>query len=322
MSEINLSKLSAGDLVKLARRLEQEQVDRLEQTRAELRERRTKEAEATGGAGQRSIPGTSKSWDAESLSAWLDEHPSQARYLQRFQYFGSSDDRNFELFKAVHRSVKRSWGGVELLSCIVGGMFCLNLAVRTRPKRLWLLDRNPLQLLLFELVKRVVLQGGDRHDFMRRLREGDYETRSSWERQLQQGLRTKLQIDDGAIPAQDLRGISRRPLERSWRYALNRFDRLKELLEHTPQQIWFEELQNEAFVDLLLDQPKHWLFLSNVWDLPVRLNDAALEGWVQGCGLEEGDTILSYSRPFRARIWSRIAATGGREFEGRNGPES
>ena len=178
MSEIDLSGLSPDDLLKLTERIEQEQVERLEQARAELRERWTKEAEAAGfrSAGQRSISGTSKSWDAESLSAWLDEHPGQARYLQRFLYFGSSDDRNFELFKALHRSVKRSWGGVELLSCIVGGMFCLNLAVRMRPKRLWLLDRNPLQLLLFELVKRVVLQSGDRHDFMRRLREGDYET--------------------------------------------------------------------------------------------------------------------------------------------------
>ncbi len=252
---------------------------------------------ATSGTGQR--------WDAESLSAWLDEHPGRGRYLQRFLYFGSSDDREFEPFKVLHRSVKRSWGGVELLSCIVGGMFCLNLAVRLRPRRLWLFDRNPLQLLLFELVKRVVLESRDRHDFIRRLREGDYETKSSWERQLQQGLRTKLQIDDGAIPAQGLRGTSRRPLERSWRYALNRFDRLKDLLQHTPQQLWFEELQNEAFVDLLLDPPKHWLFLSNVWELPARLNDALLEEWVPGYGLEESDTILSYSRPFRVRVRSR-----------------
>ena len=48
MSEINLSKLSAGDLVKLAGRLEEEQVERRERARAELRERWTKEAEAAG----------------------------------------------------------------------------------------------------------------------------------------------------------------------------------------------------------------------------------------------------------------------------------
>ena len=243
-------------------------------------------------------------WDAESHAGWLDEHPGQAKYLERFLYFGSSDDREFELFKLLNRSVKRSWGGVDLLSCIVGGMFCLNLAVEVRPRRLWLFDRNPLQLLLFALVKRAILLSGDRHDFMRRLREGDYEAKSHWERKLQQGLRKKLQIDEGAVPEPVLRGTSRRPLERSWRYALNRFDRLKDLLEHTPQQIWFEELHSEAFVDLLLDPPKHWLFLSNVWELPARLNDAVLEEWVPGHGLNEDDTILTYSRPFRVRIRS------------------
>ena len=48
MSEIDLSKLSAGDLVKLAGRLEEEQVERWERARAELRERWAKEAEAAG----------------------------------------------------------------------------------------------------------------------------------------------------------------------------------------------------------------------------------------------------------------------------------
>ncbi len=111
----------------------------------------------------------------------------------------------------------------------------------------------------------------------------------------------ELRLYDGQV----LRGTSRRPLERSWRYALNRFDRLKHLLEHTPQQIWFEELQSPAFVDLLLDQPKHWLYLSNVWDLPARLNDTLLAEWLPGYGLKQDDTILTYSRPFRVRIRSR-----------------
>ncbi len=93
--------------------------------------------------GHPATSGTLQRWDAASLSAWLDEHPGRGRYLQRFLYFGSSDDREFELFKALHQSVKRSWGGVELLSSIVGGMFCLNLAVRLRPRRLWLLDPGP-----------------------------------------------------------------------------------------------------------------------------------------------------------------------------------
>ncbi len=246
-----------------------------------------------------------RDWDAESLSAWLSEHPGQARYLERFLYFGSSDDREFELFKALHRSVKRSWGGVDLLTSVVGGMFCLNLAVTLRPARIWLVDRNPLQLLLFELVKRAVLVSHDRDDFMRRLRHADYAAESSWERRLQDAFQAKVQMDEGAGPRQHPRGTNRRPLERSWRYALNRFDRLKQLLEHTPQRLWFEEVQNEDFVDLLLRQSQHWIYLSNVWELPARLKEAQLEEWVPGYGLEESDTILSYSRPFRVRIWSR-----------------
>ncbi len=48
MSEIDLSKLSPVDLVELAGRLEEEQVERRDRVRAELRERWTKEAEAAG----------------------------------------------------------------------------------------------------------------------------------------------------------------------------------------------------------------------------------------------------------------------------------
>ena len=102
-----------------------------------------------------------------------------------------------------------------------------------------------------------------------------------------------------------LRGISRRPLERTWRYPLNRFDRLKATLESTPQELWFEDVGNERFVDALLDEPRHWLFLSNIWELPERLRDATLEEWVPGYDLEETDTILTYSRPFRVRLRSR-----------------
>jgi len=245
-----------------------------------------------------------RGWDAESLSAWLSEHPGQAQYLERFLYLGGSDDREFELFKALHRSVKSSWGGVDLLTCVVGGMFCLNLAVRLRPGRIWLIDRNPLQLLLFELVKRAVLLSRDRNDFMRRLREEDYEAESQWEQHLRDSLSAKVRQDEGTPSDQPLRGVSRRPLARTWRYALNRFDRLKATLEQTPQQVFFEDIQNDPFIDLLLRQPHHWVFLSNVWNLPERLSDETLEEWVPGYGLESTDTILTYSRPFRVRIRS------------------
>ena len=241
-------------------------------------------------------------WLADSLSAWLGEHPEQGRYLQRFVYFGSSDDREFELFKALHRSVKRSWGELDLFTSVTGGLFWLNLAVRLQPRRIWLFDRNPMQLLLFELVKRAVLQSRDREDFLRRIRERDYEARSPWERELRDSLSTKVLIDEGATPMRELRGISRRPLARTWRYALNRFDRLRNTLENTPQEIWFEDVESEQFVDVLLQQPKHWLYLSNIWILPPPLREPGLEEWVPGYGLDEADTILTYSRPFRVRL--------------------
>jgi hypothetical protein len=245
--------------------------------------------------------------DLRALHAWLSNHPGQARYLERFVYFGSSDDREFELFKSLHRSVKRSWGGVDLLTSVAGGLFCLNLAVRLRPQRIWIFDRNPLQLLLFDLVKRAVLRSTDRDEFLRRLRERDYEADSTWERRLQENLAAKLQTDEGGTPGQGVRGFSRRPLERTWRYALNRFDRLKATLGRTPQQVWFEDIRNESFVDLLLRERKHWLYLSNIWELPDRLRDPALEELVPEHGLEETDTILTYSRPFRAMIRRRTA---------------
>jgi hypothetical protein len=251
--------------------------------------------------------GSAAPCELRALHAWLSDHPGQGRYLERFVYFGSSDDREFELFKSLHRSVKRSWGGVDLLTSVAGGMFCLNLAVRLRPQRIWIFDRNPLQLLLFDLVKRVVLRSADGNDFLRRLRERDYEADSGWEARLQESLAAKVHTDEGGAQAKGVRGFSRRPLERTWRYALNRFDRLKATLGSTPQQLWFEDIGNESFVDLLLRERKHWLYLSNIWELPARLSDPTLEEWVPGHGLEETDTILTYSRPFRAMIRRQTA---------------
>lgn len=103
MSQIDLSKLSANDLVKLSERIEQEQVDRREAARAELRERWSKEAEAAGftvdevlgrakkrsrakpGPKYRHPTDPSKSWSGRGKKpTWLHELLDQGHELEEF----------------------------------------------------------------------------------------------------------------------------------------------------------------------------------------------------------------------------------------------
>jgi hypothetical protein len=175
------------------------------------------------------------------------------------------------------------------------------MAVLVKPQRIYLFDANPMQALLFDLIRRVIITSRDKAEFLSRIRNTDYEAPSIWERTLQRNLALKMEADYGNPSAGDFRGFTKRTLERSWRYALNRFDALKSVLRNTPCDLLLEDAQNEPFVDFLLGQPNHWIFLSNIWLMSDRLQDSNNMNPPARLG-EENDTILTYSRPARIRI--------------------
>ena len=69
----------------------------------------------------------------------------------------------------------------------------------------------------------------------------------------------------------------------------------------TPQALLVEDLCDEAFVDFLLAKSNNWIYISNIWNVPERLQDSMNSQW-SVAQVRESDTILSYSRPFRIRF--------------------
>ena len=253
--------------------------------------------------GIQSVPPSSKplGWDAITLNDLFSRFPKEASSMLDFVYYGSSDGRDFGGFKDLRNSFNDGKKRGLVLTSVTGGLFCLNLVVLLKPKRIYLFDGNPMQLLMFELIKGVVLQSRDKRDFLSRLSSRAYNVHSDWERRLQESVSNKLALDEGTRSDQTFPGYNRRPLERSWRHALNRFKRLKDILRNTPQTLLVEDIRVERFVDFLLTQPNHWIYLSNIWALPDRLRESSNPEFPPGAPLGESDTILSYSCPFRTR---------------------
>ena len=241
-------------------------------------------------------------WSAAALIDHLSRFPEEASSLFELVFYGSSDDREFRLFKDLRASFSFRKRKSLILTSVAGGLFCLNLAVFLKPKHVFLFDRNPIQLLMFEFIRKVLLASRDKGDFLSRLENEDYEVPSKVERQLQGYISRKMQLDNKVRPDKAFPGFNRKPLERSWRYALNRFDRLKDLLRYTPYTLLVEDVGNERFVDFLLAQPNHWIYLSNVWTMSDRLKDSSNLEPSPGEPIEEKDAILSYSFPSRIRI--------------------
>lgn len=241
-------------------------------------------------------------WSAAALIDHLSRFPKEASSLFDLVFYGSSDDREFRLFKDLRASFSFRKKKSLILTSVAGGLFCINLAVFLRPKHVFLFDRNPMQLLMFEFIRKVLLESRDKRDFLSKLENEDYEEFSYLERQLQVYVSRKMQLDNKVRPDKAFPGFNRKPLERSWRYALNRFERLKDLLRNTPYTLLVEDVGNERFVDFLLAQPNNWIYLSNIWTMSDRLKESSNLEHTPGEPIEEKDTILSYSFPSRIRI--------------------
>ncbi len=111
-----------------------------------------------------------KGWDSTSLNVGFSNAPKADADLCDHTYYGTSDDREFDIFQRVRDSFKFRKKNSLIFTSVAGGLFCFNLAVLLKPKQICLFDINPMQLLLFELVKTVLLQSRDKGDFLSRLR--------------------------------------------------------------------------------------------------------------------------------------------------------
>ena len=243
-----------------------------------------------------------KLWDSNSLIRVLEERPQKAVDLLDLVYYGSSDERHSTLFKDFRDSFRWRKKRTLVLTSVIGGLSCLNMAVLVKAQRIYLFDANPMQVLLFDLIRRLIIASRDKAEFLSRIRNMDYEAPSIWERRLQRNLALKMEADEGNPPPRGFPGFTKRSLERSWRYALNRFDRLKNVLRNTPCDLLLEDARNEPFVDFLFGRPNHWIFLSNIWLMSDRLQDSNNLNPPPAGLVAENDTILSYSRPARIRI--------------------
>ena len=241
-------------------------------------------------------------WDSDSLIRLLAERPQKAVDLLDLVYYGTSDERDLSLFKNFRDSLRWRKKRTLVLTSVIGGLSCLNMAVLVKSQRIYLFDANPMQVLLFDLIRRLIIASRDKAEFLSRIRNMDYEAPSIWERRLQRNLALKMEADEGNPPPRGFPGFTKRSLERSWRYALNRFDRLKNVLRNTPCDLLLEDARNEPFVDFLFGRPNHWIFLSNIWLMSDRLQDSNNLKPPPAGLVAENDTILSYSRPARIRI--------------------
>ena len=222
--------------------------------------------------------------------------------LLKLVYYGSSDDRELGLFRD-YRSAFSSQKKRDLtLTSVVGGLCCFNIAVVLKPARIYLFDANPMQLLLYTLVRRQILESSDKSEFLRRIRTKSYEVNSEWEAALSENLSIKSMLDEGMQNTQPLQGSNRRPLERSWRFALNRFERLQNILANTPCSLLIEDTRQEEFVDFLFSLRNHWIYLSNVWEMATRLRPESNLEPPSPARIVESDTIISYSRPYLIRL--------------------
>lgn len=248
----------------------------------------------------RNLPASStpSTWDTDSLTALLAKAPEASRDLLELVYYGSSDHRDLTLFKSFRDASDSNKKRSMVLSSVIGGLSCLNIMVALKPKRIYFFDANPMPLLLFEMVRRVILTSRDKEDFLLKIRRRNYPVHSIWEQELQKNLSIKMALDEGLEPEEKLCGFSRRPLERSWRYCLNRFEKLQNLLKNTPYNLLIEDTRDENFADFLLKQPNHWIYLSNVWEMSSRLEQSTNSDPPPPKMVGEDDTILMYSRPY------------------------
>lgn len=146
------------------------------------------------------------------------------------------------------------------LASVVGGLYGLNLIPLLRPREITFFDVNPHQIAFLKVIRRVWIESRSADHFLGKLANTDYEVESEQERVIRSCIAAR---QNGTLTEEQ--GRSARSFLSSWRYALDRFELTRQLLEETPVNTRVEDMRSPSFFDFVANRENLWLFCSNVF---------------------------------------------------------
>lgn len=166
----------------------------------------------------------------------------------------------FARYEDFHRRVEPARRDHIHLVSVVGGLYGLNLIPLFRPREITFFDVNPHQIAFFRMIRRVWIESRSAEQFLSKLANASYEVDTEQERLIRSCIAAK---QNGTLTED--RGRSARSFLSSWRYALDRFELTRQLLEEIPFNTRAEGMQSPGFFDFVANHENLWLFCSNVF---------------------------------------------------------
>ena len=142
---------------------------------------------------------------------------------------------------------------------VVGGLYSLNLIPLWQPRRITIFDINPIATAYFRLIHRALVASRDARDFMKRLRDGDYDANGDDEGWVRENIQLKQK---GQLPRS--RGSSKRSYEQSWALALADFAKTKRVLQQARVEVRTEPMESDSFRAWVRRQQNLWFYCSNI----------------------------------------------------------
>lgn len=165
----------------------------------------------------------------------------------------------FARYEDLHRRVAPARRDHIHLASVVGGLYGLNLIPLFRPREITFFDVNPNQIVFVKMIRRVWIESRTADQFLAKLTNADYEIDTEQERVIRSCIAAKQK---GTLTEEQ--GRSARSFLSSWRYALDRFELTRQLLEEIPFHTRAEGMQSQSFFDFVANHENLWLFCSNV----------------------------------------------------------
>ena len=166
----------------------------------------------------------------------------------------------FARYEDFHRRVPPARRDHIHLASVVGGLYGLNLIPLFHPREITFFDVNPHQIAFLKVIRRVWIESRSADQFLRKLANADYEVHTEQERVIRNCIAAK---QNGTLTEEQ--GRSARSFLSSWRYALDRFELTRQLLEEIPFNARMEDMQSQSFLDFVASHENLWLFCSNVF---------------------------------------------------------
>ncbi|NQZ09749.1 MAG: hypothetical protein HRT35_21570 [Algicola sp.] len=165
----------------------------------------------------------------------------------------------FQHYKAFYSDLApKRRGSIHLVS-VVGGLYGLNLIPMFEPNEITFYDTNVHAVTFFDIIRRVWIDSPDASTFLDKLTHASYEVDSPQEKI----IRDCIAATQNGTLTED-RGQTARSLLSSWRYALDHFDKTRDILSQVPVHTRVEDMQSAGFRDFIAKGENIWLFCSNV----------------------------------------------------------